>query len=96
MHSQLTALLAKAEECTKISKNGGKTLHVTTVMYGSVGVKVQGHGKEQLTQTLIVRLLKTHLFLLLRKLGGPRTPQSAHPGKRIELVVRPAAAAEWV
>ena len=31
-----------------------------------------GHNKGQLTQTLIVRLLKTHFFLSFQKLGGPR------------------------
>ena len=30
-----------------------------------------GHHLKQLMQTLIVRLLKTHLFLLFQKLGGP-------------------------
>ena len=40
----------------------------------ALGVEVIGHRQKQLTQTLIVRLLKTHLFLLLRKLGEPRLP----------------------
>ena len=40
-----------------------------TVRCGALGAKVPVHRKEQLTQTLIVRLLKTHLVLLLRKLA---------------------------
>ena len=43
-----------------------------TVRYGSFGTEVQGHHEEQLTQTLIVFLLKSHLFLLLQKLERPR------------------------
>ena len=43
-----------------------------TVRYGSLGTEVQGHHKEQLTQTLIVFLLKSHLFLLLQKLERRR------------------------
>ena len=42
-----------------------------TVMCVALGVEVPGHRKEQLTQTLIVHLSETHLFLLLGKLGGP-------------------------
>ena len=33
-----------------------------TVRCDELGAKVPGHRKEQLTQTLIVRLLKTHCF----------------------------------
>ena len=42
-----------------------------TFRCGALGGEVPGHRKEQLMQTLIVRLLKTHLFLLLRKLEEP-------------------------
>ena len=44
----------------------------------ALGVEVPGHRKEQLTQTLIVHLLKTHLFLALQKLEGP-APQPLAP-----------------
>ena len=37
-----------------------------------LGAEVQGNRLEQLMQTLIVRWLKMHLFLLLQKLGGPK------------------------
>ena len=40
-----------------------------TLRCGTLGAEVPGHRKEQLTQTLIVRLLETHLFLLFQKLG---------------------------
>merc|ERR1711923_662825 len=33
-----------------------------TVRCGALGAEVPGHRQQQLTQTLIVRLLKTHLF----------------------------------
>ena len=33
-----------------------------TVRFGALGAKVPGLGQQQLTQTLIVRLLKTHFF----------------------------------
>ena len=39
-----------------------------------LGAEVPGHRKEQLTQTLIVRMLKTHLILLLQKFRGPWHP----------------------
>ena len=35
-----------------------------TVSYAMLGAEVTGHSKEQLTHTLIVRLLKKDLFLL--------------------------------
>ena len=38
-----------------------------------------GHRQEQLTQTLIVRLLKTRLISIVQKLEGPRPPL-AGPG----------------
>ena len=41
----------------------------------ALGVEVLGHRQEQLTQTLIVHLLKKQLFAMLQKLGGgPRVP----------------------
>ena len=43
-----------------------------TVRCGALGAKFPGHRQQQLTQTLIVRLLKTHLFLLFQILGCPR------------------------
>ena len=33
-----------------------------TVRCGALGAEVRGHRQEQLTQTLIVRLLKTHFI----------------------------------
>ena len=46
-----------------------------TVRCGVLGAEVPGQrNKEQLAQTLIVCLLKTHLFLSLRKLEGPALP----------------------
>ena len=33
-----------------------------TVSFAALGAEVAGHRQEQLTQTLIVRLLKTHFF----------------------------------
>ena len=38
------------------------------------GPRTLSRNQEQLTQTLIVRLLKTHLFLLFHKLAGPSPP----------------------
>ena len=35
------------------------------------GAYVPGHHQDQLIQTLLVRLLKTHLFSLFQKLEGP-------------------------
>ena len=40
------------------------------VRCGAVAAEFTGHCQNQLTQTLIVHLLKTHLFLLLLKLRG--------------------------
>ena len=40
-------------------------------MCGVPHEKVPGHPQEQLTQTLIVRLLNTHLFSSIQKLSGP-------------------------
>ena len=40
-----------------------------TVRCGALGAEVPGHRQEQLTQTLIVRLLKTHLFSFVKKFG---------------------------
>ena len=45
-----------------------------TVRCATLGAEIQGHHQEQLTQTLIVRLFNTHLFLLYQKLGGPGPP----------------------
>ena len=44
-----------------------------TVMCAALGAEVPGHCQEQLTQTLIVRLLKTHFdsISLIRRLEGP-------------------------
>ena len=36
-----------------------------TVRCASLGVEVPGHRHEQLTRTLILRLLKTHFFTLI-------------------------------
>ena len=36
-----------------------------TVRCAALGAEVPGHRQQQLTQTLIVRLLKTHLFTLI-------------------------------
>ena len=36
-----------------------------TVRCGALGAEVPGHRQQQLTQTLIVRLLKTHFFTLI-------------------------------
>ena len=55
-------------------------------MYGTLGAEVPGHRQEQLTKTIIVRLLKMHGFLhqsLILK-----SQQNS-----IELVTRPALAA---
>ena len=46
-----------------------------TVRCATLGKKVPGHSQGQLTQTLIVCLLKTHTcFLLLQKLKGAQAP----------------------
>ena len=42
-----------------------------TVWCAALGAEVPGYRQDQLMQTLIVRLLKLHLFLLVQKLGGP-------------------------
>ena len=43
------------------------------------GTEVQEHYQEQLTQTLLVCLLKTHLFLLNQILGWTRSPLNNPP-----------------
>ena len=45
-----------------------------TVRCATLGAEVPGHLQEQLTQTLIVCLLKTHLSSLYRKWGGALAP----------------------
>ena len=45
-----------------------------TARCAPLGPEVPGHCQEQLLQTLIVCLLKTHLFSLFQKLEGPRPP----------------------
>ena len=51
------------------------------VRCGAVAAEFTGHCQNQLTQTLIVHLLKTHLFLLFRILegAGPPRPSLCHP-----------------
>ena len=55
------------------------------VRCAALGAEVPGQHQEQLTQTLIVCLLKTHLVLLLQKLGGPRPPVRPPPSVLISL-----------
>ena len=45
-----------------------------TVRHAALGVQVLGQRQQQLTETLIVRLLKTHLFSLFQKLEGLLAP----------------------
>ena len=48
-------------------------------MFATLSAEVPRQRQEQLTQTLIVRSLKTHLFLVLQKLGGPTPLLKANP-----------------
>ena len=52
------------------------------------GTEVQEHYQEQLTQTLLVCLLKTHLFLLNQILGWTRSPLNNPPA--LDIVTIPA------
>ena len=45
-----------------------------TIRWATLGEEVPRQRQEQLLQTLILRLLKTHLFLLFPKLGRPEPP----------------------
>ena len=48
-----------------------------TVRCAVLGAEVPDHRQVQLTQTLIVLVLKTHFFSVFQKLGGPGPPLSA-------------------
>ena len=52
-----------------------------TVRCAALGAEVPGHRQQQLRQTLIVRLLKTHFFTLILDFESQQN--------RIELVTRP-------
>ena len=58
-----------------------------TVRFGPQGTEVLGHCQEQLTQNLIVRLLKTHFFLLFQKLGGTPLPKGRPPPPPLRLPI---------
>ena len=56
-----------------------------TVRCGELGAKVPGHCQEQLPQTLIVRLLNTHVFLLFLKFEG--APLTQPPCLRVTYLI---------
>ena len=45
-----------------------------TIKYAALSAEVPRRHQKQLTQNLIVRLLKTHLILLFQSLGGAQAP----------------------
>ena len=61
--------------CPLLSELQSKTITKSA----AVGARVPGHCQEQLKQTLNVRLIKMHLFLLFQNWGGGLGPPCSTP-----------------
>ena len=69
---ELTRLPSRAVDLPRVLLPELQRNKDTTVRCAAQGAKVPGH--HQLMKTLIVRFLRTHLFLLFQKFVGPRLP----------------------
>ena len=74
--------------CFQVPKIAGCVASVTTEIQGQqqgsmLDAEVPGQCQEHVTQTLIARLMKTHLFLSFQKLEGPWSPFCDLPGEAL-------------